>query len=521
MRRQRGRWIFLIAACMGSGQVWSQTSPHGKLEIPCQDCHTASSWTELASPMKFDHRKTKFPLSGQHTAVACKQCHGTLVFASSASQCTDCHKDVHRGELGTNCERCHGPQTWLVPDMPQRHAQTRFALVGRHLTAPCRACHVNEQKYEYVAIPTDCYSCHRSEYEATTAPAHRAVGFGTNCETCHSITAIRFEGTFDHSTTGFVLVGAHAAQPCAACHTGNRFSNTAAQCVSCHQQDFRAATNPNHTGFSTDCASCHTMNLWQPATFDHSKSAFPLTGAHQSVPCASCHKNNQFAGTSTQCYSCHQADFTSANNPSHTGFSTDCTTCHNVTAWQPATFDHSRTVFPLTGAHAAVPCASCHKNNQFAGTPTACYSCHQADFTGANAPPHSGFPTDCTTCHNVTAWQPATFDHSRTTFPLTGAHTTVACASCHTNNNYTTVATTCYSCHSSTFASATTPVPHTGFPTDCSTCHRETGKIREGLIGEAWTSWPIRRSSAPLRSESSRPGCGTSSPSPPGGSSSS
>ena len=34
----------------------------------------------------------------------------------------------------------------------------------------------------------------------------------------------------------------------------------------------------------------------------------------------------------------------------------------------------------------------------------------------------------------------ATFNHNTTSFPLTGAHTTVACAQCHTNNNYTDAA---------------------------------------------------------------------------------
>jgi len=44
-----------------------------------------------------------------------------------------------------------------------------------------------------------------------------------------------------------------------------------------------------------------------------------------------------------------------------------------------ATFDHSQTPFPLTGAHATLTCTQCHIHNIFAGTPTACYACHKAD----------------------------------------------------------------------------------------------------------------------------------------------
>ena len=464
--------VILAVACTSG---FGQESPHGEISVACEDCHTSTSWKQLASPMKFSHDRTKFALRGQHEQVQCVDCHASLTFTGAATGCGDCHKDVHRGELGANCERCHSPQSWLVPDMPQRHVQTRFALVGRHLTAPCRACHTNEQKYEYVSVPTECYNCHRVQYDATTVPSHRAVGFGTDCASCHSMNAMRFEGSFDHNKTGFALVGAHAAQQCSACHTGNRFVAMSAQCVNCHQQDFTTASNPKHTGYPTDCTSCHSMNAWHPATFDHNKTSFPLTGAHQGVSCGSCHKNNQYAGTSTACYTCHQQNFTTANAPVHTGFPTDCTTCHTTTAWQPSIFDHSKTAFPLSGAHLAVACASCHTNNQYAGTPTQCYSCHQQDFTTANAPPHTGFSTTCTTCHTMTAWQPATFDHSKTTFPLTGAHQTAACAQCHVNNVYAGLNTQCVGCHQANYAATTNPVHSSaGFGTDCQTCHTTT-----------------------------------------------
>ena len=451
----------------------AQTSPHGSLSFSCEECHTADSWTEMVSPPRFQHEKTGFPLQGQHATVQCMTCHTTLKFAVAGQQCVDCHEDQHRGELGTACDRCHSPDSWLVPDMVQRHAQTGFALVGAHAFADCRQCHTNEQKHQYVGVRTDCFGCHRSDYDGSTAPNHRQAGFSVDCTGCHKMNDMTWGGSFDHARTAFPLLGAHLATPCIQCHAGNRFRGTPTTCVNCHQQQFVSARQPSHAGFSTDCLSCHSMNGWQPATFDHTKTVFPLTGSHISVPCAQCHANGVFAGTPTACISCHQSIFQTATNPVHTGFPTDCTTCHTTIAWQPSTFDHSKSAFPLTGAHQAVACTQCHAGGVFTTAPTTCIGCHQSIFQTAANPVHTGFPTDCTTCHNTIAWQPSTFDHSKSAFPLTGAHVTVACTQCHTGGVFSTAPTTCIGCHQSIFQTATNPV-HTGFPTDCTTCHTTT-----------------------------------------------
>ncbi len=91
--------------------------------------------------------------------------------------------------------------------------------------------------------------------------------------------------------------------------------------------------------------------------------------------------NNVFAGTPTDCYSCHTKDYTGTTNPNHVtaGFPTTCATCHTTTTWLKQSLITTRHPFPLTGAHTTVPCTTCHINNVFAGTPTDCYSCHTTD----------------------------------------------------------------------------------------------------------------------------------------------
>ena len=133
---------------------------------------------------------------------------------------------------------------------------------------------------------------------------------------------------------------------------------------------------------------------------------------------------------------CHQADASGANDPPHTGFPTTCQSCHSENAWEPASFNHSQTGFPLTGAHAQASCQSCHASG-YAGTPTACFACHQDDYAGTSDPNHqaAGFPTTCEACHNTVDWEQATFNHQQY-FPINGPHD-LPCNQCHVSpSNY-------------------------------------------------------------------------------------
>jgi hypothetical protein len=215
------------------------------------------------------------------------------------------------------------------------------------------------------------------------------------------------------------------------------------------------------------------------------------------VTCSLCHVNGNYSGTlPTNCYGCHLADYQSTASlggliPNHVAglFAQDCTQCHTTTNWTTSTFNHSTTTFPLTGAHTTVNCALCHVNNNYTGSlPTNCYGCHSADYQstasiGGSVPNHvtAVFPQDCTICHTTTNWTSATFNHNTTSFPLTGAHTSVACALCHVNGNYSgTLPTACYGCHAADYQSTTTlggSVPNhvaLSYPTTCASCHTTT-----------------------------------------------
>jgi len=450
--------IFLVVI-LSQGQLDAQSlqrtrSPHGSLDIACQNCHASQVWKPLRATPEFDHNtQTHYPLLGQHRKVACATCHVTPVFSETPQTCTNCHADIHRRQFGALCENCHSVQGWRIQLTSIRQHENRFPLAGAHSQTTCESCHRGAASGKFIGLTTSCVGCHASDYTAAKSVDHAAAGFSTKCEGCHTLNRWQSAGAqFDHSRTQFPLTGLHSSLSCSSCHTQNRFAGTSATCISCHLTKFNATTAPNHVtaGFPQDCQLCHSTRSWRPASFDHSRTQFPLLGAHTTATCESCHTQGRFAGTPTGCVSCHVAEYNATVSPNHlaAAFPQQCQLCHTSVQWQGATFDHSKTRFPLTGAHTSVQCLNCHVGNKFTGTPTACYSCHASAFTSVANPNHvaAGFPTTCESCHTTTTWTGARLSHK---FPIySGAHAGKwqTCNDCHTNSsNYTVFS--CVNCH--------------------------------------------------------------------------
>jgi bacterioferritin-associated ferredoxin len=383
---------------------------------------------------------------------------------------------VHsKAGFGSDCQTCHTEAAWK-PSSFNHNTATNFALNGGHKAVSCNQCH----SQGFAGTSTTCVACHLGDYNATTNPAHAAAQFPTDCKMCHNEADWK-EATFDHNTTTqFPLKGGHLGLTCNQCHTQG-FAGTSTACVSCHLKDFNGTTEPVHSkaGFGSDCQTCHTEAAWKPSSFNHNTAtSFALNGGHKAVSCNQCHSQG-FAGTSTNCVACHLGDYNATTNPAHAAaqFPTDCKMCHNEADWKEATFDHNTTTqFPLKGGHLGLTCNQCHTQG-FAGTSTACVSCHLKDFNGTTEPVHSkaGFGSDCQTCHTEAAWKPSSFNHNTaTSFALTGVHRTVSCNQCHTIG-FKGTSTTCVACHLSDYNATTNPAHATAkFPTNCETCHSTT-----------------------------------------------
>jgi len=353
------------------------------------------------------------------------------------------------GDMDLDCVLCHTEQSWDEAGRAQDfdHSVTGFALEGLHKLARCRDCHTEPV---FAHVGTSCVDCHQDIHLGREGPV---------CSDCHTPDGWvdRPQMRRDHDATALPLVGAHAMTDCGACHAGpvgSFYVGTPIDCYDCHSDQYLATTEPNHqsAGFGTDCIQCHGVfaATWGSGDFIHS-SAFPLTGAHRTVDCLSCHSNG-YQGTPTDCVACHQDDYDSTTDPDHAAalMPTDCRVCHNTTAWEPAFFNHNLTAFPLTGAHRNQDCLACHQNG-YTGTPSECVACHQDDYDGTSAPNHvaANFPTTCQSCHSTTAWEPSTWDHERL-FPInSGAHRQVSCTECHVvPTNY--AAFECILCHEHT-----------------------------------------------------------------------
>ncbi len=424
---------------------------NGTLSNDCASCHSSDAWKPAPG---FKHASTKFPLTGKHLQVECTKCHEApasptaprLFAAKPFEQCTPCHTSPHPPGFGAKrtCANCHTTEGWKsVAGFD--HGVTRFPLVGAHANVACAKCHTQmdrpnaDVKVRFAAKPTaDCTPCHQTPH---------GPGFtGRTCSSCHAPQAWSAvnRSQFDHGITRFVLAGAHTTVACEKCHARTptstfvtAFRTGPKPCVECHRDP--------HGGifvqrYGADCARCHTDREFVPSLFTlamHDASAFALTGAHQAVPCAPCHrapatKKLELHKSSFKCAACHE-DKHKGQFANQMALKS-CAQCHATTTWSMRSFDHASTGFALSGRHAVVACGQCHKPDargvvQYSGVPQACASCHADVHRGQFTKNGS---VECQACHTPQAWTSLLFDHERqSTFSLTGAHRRVACAGCH------------------------------------------------------------------------------------------
>lgn len=431
------------------------------ISTECEQCHNSIAWV----PSTFDHILTGFQLLGAHSLLPCSSCHqGTT--GGLNSECFSCHEDNYNiapdhlsQNYPHNCELCHNSSNWTEVNF--NHNNTSFPLTGAHLTANCADCHESG----YTGTSTICIDCHQDDYNNALNPNHTAAGISTTCESCHSTTAW-IPSTFNHTLTGFELLGVHLTLQCSNCHEGTT-GGLSSECFSCHEDDYNIAPDHLSQNYPHNCELCHNSTNWNEVNFNHNNTNFPLTGAHITVNCADCHESG-YTGTTTICYECHQQNYQQSTNPSHTALvlPTECATCHSTNpGWQPATFPIHNNYFQLIGAHALISenCNACHNGN-YTNTPNTCIGCHSSDYNATTDPPHQilNFSEDCLLCHNMNGWTPANFNHNF--YPISNDHNNVNCNQCHSQPNYQPQ---CLSCHMEDFLDEHDP----GDPTDCWNCH--------------------------------------------------
>jgi len=278
----------------------------------CQDCHGSTDWADTS----FDHfARTDFALAGAHSGLACESCHAGSVFEQTrTTECVSCHldDDAHAGISGSVCNDCHQVSEWL--EVTFDHAlDADFALLGSHAGLECNDCHVEPVAD---ALPaSQCIGCHADDEP-------HAGQLGENCSSCHAEVDWAASVRFDHGLTGFPLLGRHSDVLCEDCHATLAFHDASEQCVDCHADD-----DTHETALGLACASCHMPLDWALWRFDHAaQTDFPLSGAHDGLTCAACHRTpavEAVIAVGRACIDCHRGD------DIHRGeFGDACDSCH-------------------------------------------------------------------------------------------------------------------------------------------------------------------------------------------------
>ena len=313
-------------------------------------------------------------------------------------------QNPHGKDLNIDCILCHSSENWSFNKTHAtfNHNNTEFTLTGQHKDLECRSCHTS---LIFKDADNYCVSCHTDIHQFTV---------GADCARCHNSSTWVVQNIIQiHEQTSFPLMGAHATVNCNACHvseTNLRFGPIHPECISCHEQDYQLAKQPDHNAlrFSTDCAICHkqTSMDWMGVGIVH--SFFPLEQGHQISDCSQCHKTNNYKEISPECINCHLTDFKNAKNPDHTAFPTQCNLCHTLAiGWMPASFSNHDSKFPIySGKHKGEwdQCIECHT---VAGNYSSfsCIDCHEHNNAGRLAKEHDevrGYQfvsSSCYSCH--------------------------------------------------------------------------------------------------------------------------
>ena len=439
-------------ACHGSGLTFVGTPATRTLpanHVPtgttaCEACHSNSNFSSFV----FTNASGTAPPSMVHSAVtssACSSCHeagmswiGTPATKVRPALKADGTPHVPAGECGT----CHFNTVSFkgASDLPGNHiplpaadgancalchttAGNYSVAVMNHvnITGNCAQCHASGLSFANMAPPTlkvpptnhvpfagaACEACHSATNFTTFAitnkapPMNHAVVSSLSCNTCHA-RGLTFVGTPATvvEPTNHIAIG---STPCQNCHSPTNFTSFVIP---------NAVPPMNHSGFTTNCISCHGAGL----TFVGTPATKVFPGNH--VP----------TGT-VACEGCHSAS----------NFSTFV--IPNASGTAPPSMVHSLVT--------SIACSSCHeKGLSFVGTPAVVVR----PTLKANGSPHvTG--GECNTCHfNTTSFKGAT-DLPANHIPLPAADNN-NCALCHTTGNYSVatmnhvnITNNCAQCH--------------------------------------------------------------------------
>ncbi|MGA0162694.1 MAG: hypothetical protein ACO3LE_00390 [Bdellovibrionota bacterium] len=238
--------------------------PHGSaMSNECSSCHVTEGFKQVKS---FKHEEIgRWKLTGRHTELSCQKCHENhllgdyqvklIAGAKLATECVNCHYDVHQGEMGSNCESCHSTNSFELEYAEKVHDLGFFKLEGFHDQLECSDCHATNNNLQ--GTGEFCAWCHEKD------DIHLGQ-MGNTCGDCHYQTSW-LPTHFQHNTTGFRLTGIHRYLECSSCHVNNIYQGLPSDCFFCHSDSF-VPHIPQHSNASgrnvANCENCHVPIDW-------------------------------------------------------------------------------------------------------------------------------------------------------------------------------------------------------------------------------------------------------------------
>lgn len=230
----------------------------------CDKCHTPSSW--IVNKITEIHQQSRFPLLGVHTMTECQKCHKSETlhrYDVLGVECIDCHREKfmsttqpnhNSAGFSTECSQCHYIYSYEWAGSGFNHSF--FPLTLGHANVECAKCHINGN---YSIQSTDCYGCHKKDYDATTNPVHLSGCYSTNCMLCHTTNPGWSPVNFDHEQYFPINSGKHSGIACNQCHTNP--ANCTYYCLGCHNNQSELNNNHSDVGgytySSAGCYNCH------------------------------------------------------------------------------------------------------------------------------------------------------------------------------------------------------------------------------------------------------------------------
>ncbi|NNE13469.1 MAG: hypothetical protein HKN51_00745, partial [Saprospiraceae bacterium] len=251
----------------------------------CVRCHNTNFW--LVDNIPQLHEENGFPLVGNHSNLACVDCHisdSNLRFDRIGNDCVNCHlqdfentvnPDHEAGGFSMDCIECHrlDGTDWSSENIDHSF----FPLTKGHDIQDCKRCHLTDNFSD--ASPL-CIDCHLQDFESTTEPNHQNLDFSTDCMQCHTTDPDWRPAEFkEHDNLYFpIYSGEHQGEwdACVDCHKDpNNYASFT--CIQCHTDPETTEEHEGVTGFVFEdkaCLACHpTGNA--DNEFDHNQTNFP------------------------------------------------------------------------------------------------------------------------------------------------------------------------------------------------------------------------------------------------------